>query len=45
MELLIYPIIFYVVKGIGLRQGSGRMEAQRAFAIAAAAGNGEGANV
>jgi len=45
MELLIYPIIFYVVKGIGLRQGSGQMEAQRAFAIAAAAGNGEGANV
>jgi Cu(I)/Ag(I) efflux system membrane protein CusA/SilA len=46
MELLIYPIIFYVVKGVGLRQRSASRGGQRAFAIAGtAAGNGEGANV
>jgi Cu(I)/Ag(I) efflux system membrane protein CusA/SilA len=46
MELLIYPIIFYVVKGVGLRQGTAGTERQHTFAVAvAAAGNGEGANV
>src|SRR5438876_7784071 len=42
MELLIYPIIFYVVKGIGLDREPKQVESQRAFAVIRAAGNGEG---
>jgi Cu(I)/Ag(I) efflux system membrane protein CusA/SilA len=42
MELLIYPIIFYVAKGIGLARASKQIEHHRAFAVVNAGGNGEG---
>jgi Cu(I)/Ag(I) efflux system membrane protein CusA/SilA len=41
MELLIYPIIFYVAKGIGLGREPKRAEPQRAYAIVGAAENEE----
>ena len=40
MELLIYPIIFYVVKGVGLDREPKQVEAQRAFASSAYQGTG-----
>jgi copper/silver efflux system protein len=41
MELLIYPIIFYVAKGIGLSQKPKQVKPQRALAVVSAAENEE----
>jgi Cu(I)/Ag(I) efflux system membrane protein CusA/SilA len=41
MELLIYPIIFYVAKGIGLRSSEARVEFEEELTIVGAAGNGD----
>lgn len=41
MELLIYPIIFYVAKGIGLGRERKQASPQRALAVVSTAGNEE----
>ena len=40
MELLIYPIIFYVAKGVGLRSSKQALP-QHAMAVVSTTGNGE----